>query len=288
MSFKSVLAAGAVLSVIAPVAAFAMPTQTLGGIDVPVGGGAADGEAYVSYGTNGSSFDPSAPSFSGVNIFGQVREIGFDTGAGQILGAPTAELGAPEPFELTYVIQITGFTPDLANSTPSNFLFSLDSANIAYYLDDTPDFNGASPSVVNALGDAPGDTPWLTAELAAPVDFQITLANGFVSTLNNQQLLFDVIDPADINAGLFNAEFDTDTLPGGADFRTISFQTNGTFLPPNPLEFDNTGGLLSGVVTGSTDTQFFTREIEISEPGTIGLLGLGLAGMGLALRRRKA
>ena len=71
------------------------------------------------------------------------------------------------------------------------------------------------------------------------------------------------------------------TANGSNQYVNINFADTDTFTA---FEFRTTGVAfeLDNVVIG------LTKRVEISEPGILGLAGLGLVGMGLAMRRRRA
>ncbi len=71
------------------------------------------------------------------------------------------------------------------------------------------------------------------------------------------------------------------TANGSNQYLNINFADTDTFTA---FEFRTTGVAfeLDNVVIG------LTKRVEISEPGILGLAGLGLVGMGLAMRRRRA
>jgi hypothetical protein len=71
------------------------------------------------------------------------------------------------------------------------------------------------------------------------------------------------------------------TQNGSNQYLNVNFADSETFTA---FEFRTTGVAfeLDNVVIG------LTKRVEISEPGILGLAGLGLVGMGLAMRRRRA
>lgn len=102
-----------------------------------------------------------------------------------------------------------------------------------------------------------------------------------VDFLNNDNAI-----PTDSTLQLFVGALDEGTqfLPGGPNF-TISFS-----LSDAATALLAAGTSLSFVFNGSPDYDLSVDAIyaRVPEPGALGLLGLGLLGMGVAARRRKA
>jgi hypothetical protein len=79
---------------------------------------------------------------------------------------------------------------------------------------------------------------------------------------------------------------------GAGGFADIVLTTSGNNAVLNP--FDNTTGCLTGqaqagqfCIAGSADLRGLAAR-AVPEPGVLGLVGLGLVGMGISLRKRKA
>lgn len=248
MSFKSILLSAAVAAVALPGIAQAAPNVNLAGVEVPIGQlGQASGLVFVDLPV-GALLDPTNPmtDFTQTRVYGQVETI-RPAPAG-----PLSWVTGQNGVELTYDFSIDSVSGISLNGSEVEIEIT---GSVNYYVDGTTIFD---PLDVTTATDG---LLWLSASL-------ITTETIGLNTLNGQ------IDASDLQfeavGGAFLENFDTNAF-GGADIVTFSLQTEGVSVP-------NADTIFQGITT----TQF----AAISEPATLGLLGLGLVGVGLVGRRR--
>ena len=222
----------------------------------------------------GVVWDPSAPldfrSFSanlvqepGVTPLSGYGRIDQINGTSQNVFCPGCEV----TFTFTAYVPNTELLPGTSLFPNAAGRLEFTGGLVTVYVDSSPDFDLFDASSAGADADTQvflrlsgaslfGTTP----TVFGPSTTLVADASGAGGTAVG---LLDVID------GLADGNFDTNTLPNGADFEFQNSITTGTV---GNLRFG------SGNFRGDS----------IPEPGTLALFGLGFAGMGALSRRRRA
>ena len=200
------------------------------------------------------------------------------TGYGQI-GSINGNTTFCASCDLTFKFQ---YTLSAIEGTALNPKVVFDLGTLLFYVDTTSSFNVANPTTAG-IG-----TPWLTLTgHTAPfsgftaVGQLYSNINGAVSAPGQLSGGFGLLDATGGPAAFW---MDTNSQPNGADFSlssafSYSPSKSCPSISPSPASICHYPIVGAGTLTG--------KSLVVPEPGAVGLLGLGLAFLGLLTWRRR-